>query len=93
MARMLDAHLRRVDWKVNVPLRLYPFLSEGIDGEKIIAIDPALKFGRPVLVSRGISTSIIVERIEAGESIETLAKDYKLDRGEIDAAIVYEKAA
>ncbi len=93
MAKMLDAHLRRVDWKVDVPLRLYPFLSEGTDGEKIIAIDPSLKFGRPVLISRGVSTSIIVERIDAGESIETLSKDYKLDRGEIDAAIVYEKAA
>jgi uncharacterized protein (DUF433 family) len=92
--RMLEAHLLRVDWKMDVPLRLYPFLSPNeTDGRKTIAIDPGISFGRPILVSKGITTAIIAQRVDAGETVEDLAKDYKLSSEEIDAAIVYERAA
>jgi len=91
--RMLEAHLRRVDWKADVPLRLYPFLTEEPDGRKTIVIDPDISFGRPVIVRRGITTAIIAGRMDAGESVADLAADYDLTTEEIDAAIVYERAA
>jgi uncharacterized protein (DUF433 family) len=94
LGRVLDAHLRRVDWQMDVPLRLYPFLSTNeTDSAKTIVIDPGISFGRPILVSRGVTTAIIVQRMDAGETVDDLAKDYELATEEIDAAIVYERAA
>ncbi|MCI0451770.1 MAG: DUF433 domain-containing protein [Candidatus Latescibacteria bacterium] len=92
MDSVLEAHLDRLVWKLSIPVRLYPFLSDDNDRSKVIVIDPALKFGRPVSVSRGISTEIIVKRVDAGESVEALAKDYDLRPDEITAAILYERA-
>lgn len=93
MESVLGAHLERVVWKLSVPVRLYPFLSDESDRTKIIAIDPSIKFGRPVVASKAISTAAIVTRVDAGESVDALAKDYGLRPDEITAAIVYERAA
>ncbi|MDB9448215.1 DUF433 domain-containing protein [Anabaena sp. CS-542/02] len=35
----------------------------------------------------GISTSVLAERYQAGESIDDLAYDYKCDRSKIEEAI------
>jgi uncharacterized protein (DUF433 family) len=58
-----------------------------------IAIDPRISFGRPVVISRGISTAAIAERIDAGETVEALAADYELTVDEIEQAVIYERAA
>ena len=42
---------------------------------------------------RGISTAAIVERVNAGETEEEIAKDYGLDYEEVKEALVYEQAA
>jgi uncharacterized protein (DUF433 family) len=58
-----------------------------------IAIDPAIAFARPVLLSRGISTRAIVDRIDAGETPQDVAKDYDLTPDEVEQAVLYERAA
>jgi hypothetical protein len=40
-----------------------------------IAIDSPIAFGRPVAISRGITTAAIVGRIDAGETVADLAAD------------------
>jgi len=52
-----------------------------------------VSFGRPVLVNRGIRTSVIAGRIDAGEHPDDVAEDFGLKREELDAAIFYERAA
>jgi uncharacterized protein (DUF433 family) len=95
MREFFDAHLKRIEWdRSKAPARLYPFLSVvSADGERPIMIDPHIAFGRPVVERKGISTSAIVERIDAGESVEDVADDYDLGRSEIEQAILYERAA
>jgi uncharacterized protein (DUF433 family) len=95
MRKLLEAHLRRVDWdNACLPVRLYPFVrGEVAEGERTIAIDPGLAFGRPLVVRQGVSTSIIVQRIDAGETVEELAMDYDLEPSEIEEAVLYERAA
>lgn len=93
MEEVLEAHLRRVEWRLDVPLRLYPYVTDESPEAKVISIDPTVQFGRPVLVSKGISTAVIAERVDAGESIKDLSADYGLDPDEIKTAIVYERAA
>jgi uncharacterized protein (DUF433 family) len=58
-----------------------------------IAIDPRVSFGRPVVISQGISTAAIVGRIDAGETVDDVAADYGLSTTEVEHAIVYERAA
>jgi uncharacterized protein (DUF433 family) len=91
LRKMLEAHLRRIEWDRKLPVRIYPFID--FDFKKQIAIDPCIKFGRPVIIRKAISTSIIIDRIDAGESLKAVADDYDLDMNEIEMAILYERAA
>jgi uncharacterized protein (DUF433 family) len=95
MRKIFEQHLARVVWNVpEIPVRLYPFLaSEAPAPDRPIAIDPQIAFGRPVVASRGISTHVIAERIDAGETVAALADDYDLSPHEIEQAVLYEHAA
>lgn len=94
MRKLFEEHLKRVEWdKWKFPVRLYPFVSTDVSAPRPIAIDPSIAFGRPVVLRAGVSTSTIAERLDAGESVDELAKDYKLEHSEIEQAVVYERAA
>ena len=95
MRRMFEAHLARVVWdEWQFPVRLYPFTSgSSLADERPIAIDPNIAFGRPVMVRMGISTHAIAERIDAGESVDDVARDYDLTPPEVEEAVLYERAA
>jgi Uncharacterized conserved protein len=95
MRRVLQEHLKRVEWdSAEFPVQLYPFLPSGeAEKERPIVIDARLAFGRPVLASKSISTRAIADRIDAGELVADVAADYGLDASEIEQAAVYERAA
>lgn len=96
LRKVFDAHLGRVAWdETRYPIRLYPFLVavEHVAQTRPVAIDPQIAFGRPVLVSKGISTQAITDRIDAGETVQELAVDYGLTPEEIEEAVLYERAA
>ncbi len=94
MRQLFNEHLKRIAWDGNFPVRLYPFLSVVSAGnERPIVINPQIAFGRPVVERKGVSTSAIVERIDAGERVEDVANDYDLNKSEIEQAILYERAA
>ena len=95
MRRLFAEHLKRVEWDSSrFPVRLYPFLSAAAPSEeRPIVINPRIAFGRPVVQRKGISTSAIAERIDAGESLDEIAADYELGPSEIEQAVLYERAA
>nr|QIQ10811.1 Putative antitoxin VapB45 [uncultured bacterium] len=95
MQRVLEQHLKRVEWAPDkLPVRLYPFVSaDGVTPGRDVAIDPNVAFGRPILRRAGVSTGVIAARLDAGESVESLAEDYDLTAAEIEQAAVYERAA
>lgn len=89
MRGLLRAHLRRIERDATgLPIRLYPFTRRGHTGEpRIVVIDPARFFGRPMLATTGVATSAIAERYKAGESIDALAADYDCRREDIEEAV------
>ncbi len=95
MRRVLQEHLKRVEWdEWQFPVRLYPFvLPDASSGQRSIAIDPAVAFGRPVVVRAGVSTRAIADRIDAGESVAELATDYGVSETEVEQAVLYERVA
>jgi uncharacterized protein (DUF433 family) len=91
LKEIFDQHLSRIQWE---PLRLFPVVAaRGLSGPQIIGIDPQVSFGRPFIKDKGVRTSTIVERLDAGEDREAVAADYGLTDTEIDEAILYERAA
>ena len=92
--RVLEAFLSRVDRDDrNIPIRLYPFLRGAESVRRSIVIDPHVSFGRPILAESGISTSALVQRINAGEPIDAVARDYDITPHDVETAILFEKAA
>jgi len=95
IAEIFMGHLRRIDRDLEgSPLRLFPVIASlGLGSAKIVAIDPNVSFGRPFIAGKGVRTATIVERLDAKEPREVVAADYGLTDAEIDAAILYERAA
>lgn len=95
MRHAFNEHLARVEWdQWKFPVRLYPFAASGSSlSDRPVAIDAHVAFGRPVIAQRGVTTDTIAARIDAGESPAELAADYDLSIEQIEAAILYERAA
>ena len=93
--RLLQDHLKRIDWDgKNSPVRLYPFITSGTDSQsRSILIDPGILFGRPVVQRAFVSTRTLVERLDAGESLDDVAADYELTPELVEYAALYERAA
>ena len=89
MSSILRVYLSRIERDTaGVPVKLYLFTrTRSADEPKVIAMDPYVSFGRPVLAGTGITTAIIAERYKAGESIEELANDYECLPRDIQEAI------
>jgi uncharacterized protein (DUF433 family) len=94
MRSILRVYLSRIERDAaGVPIKLYLFTrTRSADEPKVIAMDPYISFGRPVLAGTGIPTAIIAERYKAGESIEELARDYERPPHDIEEAIRCELA-
>ncbi len=95
MRHVLDSHLARVVWDdTRFPVRLHPFVAtEPLAHGTLVAIDPRIAFGRPMLVAHGISTAAIVARIDAGEPPADVARDYAMTPEDVEQAVLYERAA
>ena len=97
--QLLQAVLTRVERNPisGVPEKMFPAGSYDLETLQFapprVSIDPAVSFGRPVLVSTGVRTSVIVGRIDAGEDPDRIVEDYGLEPHDIAAAIAYERAA
>ena len=95
MEKVLSAYLERVVHDAaGLPARLYPFtLPDRAEDRRVVAIDPRVSYGRPMIARKGVSTSILTERLNAGDTVHELATDYGLQEEEVEEAIVYERAA
>jgi len=82
-------HLERIEPDDSgLAIQLYPFTrSHEEDNPRIVVIDPRISFGRLTIAGTGITTDIITERFHAGDSVETIARDYECDFEKIQEAI------
>ncbi|MDX1999410.1 MAG: DUF433 domain-containing protein [Thermoanaerobaculia bacterium] len=90
---IFQAYLARIEWNLQgFPRRVFPLTREDFhSAPRLVAIDPTVAFGRPVLERRGVKTATIAERFfQAGESIHEIAEDFDLEAFEVEEAIRYE---
>lgn len=91
--RVLADHLERIDRDpLGQPQRLYPFVPHQRSARTVV-IDPRISYGRPVIDGRGVTTKVLVERLDAGESIADLMADYSLEQEESEEGLLYESVA
>ena len=93
MKLLLQEHLKRIERDEHgVAIRLFPFTrrrdeAAAPDAPRIISIDPAVAFGRPVIAGSRVPTAEVAERFKAGESPRELAEDFGRKEEEILEAI------
>jgi len=85
----------RIEWNPQgAPIRLFPFTRssrELSDQPRSVVIDPKLSFGRPVLARAGVTTDVVQDRFNAGDSPEEMAEDYGVGTTDILEAIRFER--
>jgi uncharacterized protein (DUF433 family) len=74
----IEQGLTRVFYADGVACQLFPLTrgAEGPEQPRHIVIDPRLAFGRPVLTGTAIPVEEIAQRFQAGDSIDTLAREF-----------------
>jgi uncharacterized protein (DUF433 family) len=94
MKEIIGAYLERIERDgAGMPIKLYPFTrdteAETLRGTnpRVIVMNPAVSFGRPVIAGTGIPALSVYERYKAGDSVAELALDYQLEVGAIEEAI------
>lgn len=86
---LIQQYLRLVEWDdKGVPFKLrLPRAAESSQALSGVVIDPRYGFGRPVLDGKGIRTEVVMERFQAGESIASIAEDYRLSPAAVEDII------
>lgn len=89
---LVEQYLQRIDRdERGLARRLFPLTRDGTDvGPQLVVIDPARRFGRPVLIGANVETSVIGERFRAGDSTGALAADFGVGEDSIEEALRFE---
>jgi uncharacterized protein (DUF433 family) len=86
--------LSRVDYDDRgVAVRLFPYSAPATPGAqqpKAVVVDPLRSFGRPALAGAYVRTDVIADRYGAGDSIEEMAADYRVEPRRIEEALRFE---
>ena len=54
-----------------------------------IVVDPEFGGGKPTVQGRGLTTDIIVRRHDFGESVDSIADDFQLERSKVEIVLQY----
>jgi uncharacterized protein (DUF433 family) len=86
--------LSRVDYDDRgVAVRLFPLSSPNAQSgaqPKAVVVDPLRSFGRPALADVYVRTEVIADRYGAGDPIEEMASDYRVNPRQIEEALRFE---
>jgi uncharacterized protein (DUF433 family) len=84
MREVLQAGLTRIERdEAGLAARLFPWRVDPHE-PRIIAVDPRVAFGQPVLTDTRVPVEIIFDRYRAGDSMDHLANDYRVTRDVIE---------
>jgi len=99
MKEIISVYLKRIERDAKgFPIKLYPFTRDTESDAapksdpRVVVMNPAVSFGRPVIAGTGTPVSSIYERYKAGDSVAELARDFRLDTSAIEEAIRCEAA-
>lgn len=87
MREILEAGLTRIERDEHgLAARLFPWHRDPHE-PRIVEVNPVIAFGQPVLAATRVPAEVILDRFRAGDSIEVLAGDYRIERESIEALV------
>src|ERR1700730_6115188 len=99
MKEIISVYLKRIERDARgFPIKLYPFTRDTASDAapksdpRVVVMNPAVSFGRPVIAGTGIPVRSIYERYKAGDSVAGLAQGFRLEISAIEEAIRCEAA-
>lgn len=72
----------------DLPQRVRLTAYEGVD----IIIDPRFAFGQPIVARRGVRADDIFEMFKAGDSMETVSAEFRVEPAVIEAIVRFRAA-
>ena len=54
-----------------------------------VAVDPQIRFGKPVIQGTRVPVSVVVGAVASGDSWEEIAREYGINEEDIRAALAY----
>jgi uncharacterized protein (DUF433 family) len=54
-----------------------------------VAVDPLIRFGKPVIQGTRVPVSVVVGAVASGDSWEEIAREYGISEEDIRAALAY----
>ncbi len=88
---VVEKYLERIDRdEQGLASRLFPITRDDATNTRAVVIDPARRFGRPILANANIETSVIADRFFAGEVPESLAADFDISESDVHEAVRFE---
>lgn len=93
MRETLKHLLTRVEWNVEgIANRFFPVveLVPEPGNDKIIFLDPSIRFGKPIIAGKGVPTAAIASLYEAGDDILDIAEKFNCTSEQVKAAIRFE---
>lgn len=82
---IIDRYLKRITFSAGDGLAERLILPT--TAEPILEVDPTSGFGQPRFIHGGAPLASVKARVEAGESLDEVARDYELDRHELEQAL------
>lgn len=71
--------------------RIYPWVKK-LDEPWRVEIDPRRAFGRPVVTGTRVPADELADRFAAGDRLEDIARDFRLDPGLVEGVLQWEMA-
>lgn len=92
MGALINDSLKRIERDTKgLPIKLYPYLGPPrADAPRVVEVNPAVAFGRPVLVGTGIPTAEVASRARAGEPPTEIAEDFGISVSDVARALACE---
>lgn len=89
---VIEQYLTRIERdERGLARRLFPATRIGqAMGPQRVVIDPARRFGQPLLEGTGVATATIADRFRAGESARELAADFGMSETDVEEAVRFE---
>lgn len=93
MRPLIERYLTRIERdEKGLARRLFPATRPGDEelGPQTVVVDPARRFGRPLIEGTGIETSVVAERFRAGDSWSDISRDLALEPAAVEEAVRFE---
>ena len=88
---LVERYLERIERdESGLAARLFPLTRDDGLNARSVLIDPAFRFGRPVLASANVETAVVADRFFAGDSTAVLSADFGVPEADIEEAIRFE---